>query len=196
MGVKAYGSSGGDFTPAPEGTHNAVCVDVIDLGLIERTYEGKTTNDPMVRIVWQLEEEDEDGRRFTVGARYKLSLHEKANLRKMLDTWRGVAFSKDDLKDGWDLDNLIGAPALVTVQHNEREGKVYANVQAVTRLPKSMLRLEADGYTRKQDREAEDRSVQSPPSPGPNVDRAAKRHGMTAPPPPRAVEPVDDDLPF
>ena len=33
--------TGGDFTPAPAGTHAAVCVDVIDLGVIEVNYQGK-----------------------------------------------------------------------------------------------------------------------------------------------------------
>ena len=37
-----FAKAGGSFTPAPAGTHCAVCVDVVDHGLIEVTYQGKT----------------------------------------------------------------------------------------------------------------------------------------------------------
>jgi hypothetical protein len=33
--------AGGSFTPAPEGTHTAICVDVVDLGQVEDIFQGK-----------------------------------------------------------------------------------------------------------------------------------------------------------
>lgn len=32
---------GGDYMPHPEGIHPAVCVDVIDLGLVETEFQGQ-----------------------------------------------------------------------------------------------------------------------------------------------------------
>jgi hypothetical protein len=38
------------FTPAPEGLHQAVCVDVVDLGLAEGPWGAK----PTVELRWEL----------------------------------------------------------------------------------------------------------------------------------------------
>lgn len=200
MAILAKKTGGGDFTPAPEGNHSAVCVDIVDLGDIERTYEGRSSLDHMVRIVWEIDEVDEHGNRFLVFGRYKNSLHEKASLRKLLDSWRGVPFSAKDLDEGFDLEKLLGKPCLVNIVHNEgKEGKTYANVTAVTRLPKGMPPLEPSGdYTRVQDRDgyvppgtdapASSGDGASGPPPAP----ASK----TVPPAKTRVEVAEDDLPF
>ncbi len=59
--AKATGG-GGTFEPAPAGVHSAVCVDVVDLGIVEATYEGKTTKKHKIRVVWQIGEDREDVR--------------------------------------------------------------------------------------------------------------------------------------
>ena len=48
--------AGGDFIPAPEGSHIGVLVDVVDLGLVSITNNGKTESKRMVRLVWQIAE--------------------------------------------------------------------------------------------------------------------------------------------
>lgn len=135
---------GKDFAPAPEGMWAAVCVDVIDKGEVETTWGLK----PKVRIVWEIESLMDDGRRFIIGKTYTSSLHEKATLRKDLKGWRGRDFTADELR-AFDLETVLGAPARLLVQHDEREGIVYANVTAVLKAePKR--RLTASGtYTRK-----------------------------------------------
>ena len=52
--VMAQGSSGKKYTPAPAGTHQAVCVDVVDLGVIEKTWQGKTRRQPCVQFRFQI----------------------------------------------------------------------------------------------------------------------------------------------
>jgi hypothetical protein len=70
------------FTPAPEGLHQAVCVDVVDLGLVEGPWGAK----PTVELRWELDlTHDETGRPFLVSKRYTLTLNEKGNLRPMLE---------------------------------------------------------------------------------------------------------------
>src|SRR5262245_30006045 len=93
---------------APDGLHAAVCVDVINLGDVATNWGTK----PKVRIVWQLADEDPTTRRrYVVSRMYTLSLGPKASLRRDLESWRGKAFSPEELLGGFDLLRLIGANA-------------------------------------------------------------------------------------
>lgn len=136
------------FQPCPEGLHHAVCVDVVDLGLVKSAFGDKLK----VRIVWQIEELNDHQHRFTARKNYNLTLHEKATLRKDLEAWRGVKFTEDQLK-GFDLEKLIGANCQIQVVHDlSDEGSVYANVQAVVPAPKNVPRLTPLDFTRDRDR--------------------------------------------
>jgi len=138
------------FTPAPEGLHQAVCVDVVDLGLVNTQWGDKHK----VELRWQLDEvNQETGRRFDVRARYTLSLSEKANLRKNLETWRGRKFTGEELK-GFDLEKLIGVNCQLQVIHNlSDEGKTYANVQAIVPHNAKAPKIQPLDYVREKDRE-------------------------------------------
>ena len=138
-----------NYTPAPEGLHHAVAVDVIDLGVLQTNWGDKHK----VRLVWQIEEENaETGRRFEVRKQYNLSLHEKATLRKDLEAWRGRKFTDEELK-GFDLEKLLGANAQVqVVQDISEDGSIYANVQAVVPAPKNVAKLHPQDYVRVKDR--------------------------------------------
>src|SRR5262249_13697382 len=121
---------------APEGTHAAVCVDVIDLGMVEETYSGKTQQKHKVEIVWQVDGLD-GGTPFLVRRRYTCSLHEKATLRRDLESWRGRGFTDQELQS-FDLEALLSTPCLLNVIHESRNGSIFANVAGVMRLPKDM----------------------------------------------------------
>lgn len=137
------------FTPAPEGLFQAVCVDVVDLGLVKSQYGEKHK----VEIRWQLDlicKETE--RRYDVRRWFTLSLHEKASLRQTLETWRGRKFTPEELK-GFDLERLIGVNCQVQVIHNlSDEGRTYANVQAVVPAPAKVPKIAPLDYVREQDR--------------------------------------------
>jgi hypothetical protein len=145
-------ASGSNFVPAPAGAHAAVSVDVVDLGTLEVTYAGKTKKQHKIEIVWQIAEDMEDGRPYRVKKRYTLSLHEKAGLRKDLESWRGRAFTDAEL-DGFDVESVIGVPCLLNVIHNASGGSVYANVSTIMRLPKGMTAPTQRDYVRVIDRE-------------------------------------------
>lgn len=138
------------YTPAPEGLHNACCVDVVDLGIVQGTYGPKHK----VRLVWQLDLVDEDrGRRFDVARVYTLSLHERAALRKDLESWRGRKFTDLEL-DGFDLERLISVPAQVQVTHDlGDDGTLYANVSTVIPPAKGAPKLVPQDYVRAKDRQ-------------------------------------------
>ena len=137
----------GTYTPAPEGVHDAVCCDVADLGVVETTWQGEIKSQHKVRLVWQLATKMEDGRPFSIGRRYGLTLHEKSSLFKDLKTWFGKA-----PPDNFDLEKLIGQNCQIVVVHNERDGSTYANVQSVLKAGKAKLKVDPD-FVRFKDRE-------------------------------------------
>lgn len=138
MGRFASDTGGGDFTPAPEGTHIARCVELIDIGTHHGEYQGAPTVRNQVIVRWELPGEtiDIDGKPqpMLVSKFYTNSLGEKANLRADLIAWRGKAFTPEELMK-FDLMAVLGKPCLLTVVHNEK-GK--AKVSAVSGLPKGM----------------------------------------------------------
>ena len=139
------------FTPCPEGLHQAVCVDVVDLGLQKGVYGEKHK----AEIRWQTELMNEDAqpaRRFQLRKWYTISLHEKSNLRKDLECWRGRKFTEAEL-DGFDLEKLLGANCQLQVIHNlSDEGKTYDNVQAIVPHNARVPKIAPQDYTRQQDR--------------------------------------------
>jgi hypothetical protein len=151
MPIIATAGDSKSYTPAPAGAHVAVCVDVIDKGILEVTYAGKTKKQHKVSLVWQLDETRDDGKRHLVYKRYTLSLNEKATLRKDLESWRGKAFTRDE-EMGFDVESVIGANCLLNVQHNTVADKTYANVVAVMPLARGMGKLAIVDYTREKDR--------------------------------------------
>jgi|ERR1035437_8976010 hypothetical protein len=147
-----YAKSGASFTPAPQGTHAAVCVDVVDLGNLKVTFGGKEKEQHKIKIVWQIEEARDDGKPFQVAKRYTCSLHEKASLRKDLESWRGRPFTGPELEQ-FDLEVLLNVGCFVNVVHAVKGGETYANVSAVIKLPKAMVAPTQRDYVRVCDRE-------------------------------------------
>ena len=122
---------GGNFEMAPAGTHVATCYRIIDLGTQKTNWQGtekaqhKLAGDKMA-----------DGRPFTVSKRYTASLHEKAGLRKDLESWRGRKFTADELK-AFNISKLLGISCMLCVTHDHKDGgKTYVNVSSVMGLPK------------------------------------------------------------
>lgn len=155
MAIVAKKSGGGNFTPAPGGSWGAVCCDVVDLGIVESTFSGKAKKQHKIRVVWQIDENMESGKPFLVSQRYTLSLHEKAGLRKDLESWRGRPFTEEEL-EGFDVETVIGAPCLLSVVQAVSGGNVYANVKGVMKLPRGMQAIRVRDYIRVVDRKPED----------------------------------------
>jgi hypothetical protein len=169
-------ASAGDskmFTPAPEGVHQAVCVDVIDRGWLPNQFK-PGTEQHKVDLAWQINELRDDGERFVVYKRYTLSLNEKATLRHDLESWRGRPFTREE-EMGFDVETIIGANCLINVQHKpSKDGsRTYANVMSVMPLIKGMPKMQAEGYERYEpadDETAEDTRVYDEHQPPPLTD--------------------------
>lgn len=125
-----------NFELAPEGTHVARCVQLIDLGTQYSEYWKKSSH--KLLIGWELPTElQENGEPFLVWNRYTLSLAPKSALRHDLEAWRSKAFTEDELS-GFDLADVVGAPCLVTVNHRKDGDKTYANVTGVAAVLKGV----------------------------------------------------------
>lgn len=143
MSIIAKDSGGGSFTPAPEGTHVARCISVVDLGTQRVEWKGEEKHQRKVRVAWELPDETienkETGalRPMVVAKNYTLSLHEKAGLRHDLEAWRGRAFTEAE-RAGFDIAKLVAATCLLTIVHKRVDDKVYANVTTVSKIPRTM----------------------------------------------------------
>jgi hypothetical protein len=144
--IATAGADSANFTPAPEGVHQAVCVDVIDKGMQPNKFKNGALQ-RKIDIAWQIDERRDDGKRFVVYKRYTLSLNEKATLRHDLESWRGRKFTRDE-EMGFDVETVIGVNCLINVQHNSSGERTYANVVSVMPLVKGMPKIAADGYQR------------------------------------------------
>lgn len=152
MPIIATAGESKNFTPAPEGTHQAVCVDVIDRGMKPNAFKAGALQ-RKIDVAWQIDEARDDGKRFVVYKRYTLSLHEKSNLRKDLESWRGKAFTLAE-EMGFDVETVIGANCLINVQHHEGNDRTFANVVSVMPLIRGMQKLFPSDYARVVDEDA------------------------------------------
>ena len=138
--------------PVPEeGLHAAVLVDAVNLGTLESQWGPKEK----VSLIFELETEDENGKRFIVGKRFTRSLNEKSSLRKFLEKWRGSKYTPDELRQGVNLENLVGQNATLFVVLNETEERVFVNLESVIpyKNKNGEVVLPSGDYTRVKDRE-------------------------------------------
>lgn len=149
MGLFASeGGSGQDFERPADGVCRGVCADVIDLGVLPG-YEGKPTR--KVALVFQVDQDGKDGKPLQVQQWFSLSMNEKANLRKFLESWRGRRFEIGEAGK-FDLLTLVGANALLTLVTSKpnKDNKVYSNIQAISPLMKGMEQLTVRDYQRRE----------------------------------------------
>jgi len=159
MAIIAKREGGKDFKPAPEGQWPAVCCDAVDMGMVKVTFENKTMEKHKARLVFMIPETDPDfdDKQFIVSATFNLTMHEKGRLRPFLESWRGKKYTDKETDAGVDIEKMVGVDALIQIVHNTgSNGKTYANVDSIMRLPKGMEKVVNDGYTRVKDREETD----------------------------------------
>ena len=135
-------SSGVSFTPHPAGQFVAQAVDVIDLG--ERVDDGKSFGNPpslqrKCVIMFRTGETNELGKLTDIGQEFTVSMNEKANLRKFLESWRGEKYSESQVMEGVPLHKLTGYFALITTTiETSRQGRKYGKILNAVPVPKAM----------------------------------------------------------
>lgn len=132
-------ASEGEFKLTPSGSHLAICIGVIDLGTQKSVYEGKEKHARKVRLVWELcNEKRDDGTILTTGKSYTNSLGDRATLRAHLQSWRGRAFTPEELKR-FDLTAIVGKPCVLTIIHEAKNGGgMRDSIASITGVMKGM----------------------------------------------------------
>lgn len=139
--MKLPENSGADYAPTPMGQHTAILTRLIDLG----TQPGSSKYpDPKRKVLfgWEIPEHriefERDGEKVSGPVmhfeRWTLSSGQKSIMRQRLEAWRGVPFSDADFGN-FDLQTLLGVPALMQITHDPKDGTVYANLTAIMKLP-------------------------------------------------------------
>lgn len=195
-----------DFKPHPEGIHPAVCVDVMDLGMVKSEFQGQERMVHKVRLVFESEQITDDGRRCTISKNFTASLHQKAKLAEFLGKWRGRPVLPGE---SIDLGKLIGANCTLVISHQQNAvGKVYGNIDAISKPTKKLIA--SGGYDPAAARQrlaewkakaavtsanaaAPKAAARAPQQPAPVPQGSATHTKSNAP---QAAQVSDDDIPF
>ena len=147
MSLIISASGGGNFPerkPLEAGAYAAVCDMIVDLG-VQPSPGGQFAPKRTLMVRFQIPSErveiTKNGETKSLPAVISrtlgLSLNEKATLRQLLQSWRGKAFTSEELKR-FDLANVLGKPAFINVTHSVKGEKTYANLTSIMPLPKGM----------------------------------------------------------
>lgn len=148
MGFIASDAGGGNFKRVPAGVFIGRCYSLIDLGTQSTDGQYGQKQQHKIKIGWELFGDDDEGNPLTIDVdgvempmtiskSYTVSLHEKANLRKELASWRGRDFTDEEAK-AFDVSKLVGAYCMLNVTTSETNGKTYSNVASLTPLPSAL----------------------------------------------------------
>ena len=129
------------------GMYHAVCTMVIDLG-IQCVPAFKMQKVHQVRIFWEIVSET-----ITIGEKeyprlvskdFTLSLSANSNLRKALESWRGVAFTEEDLQGGFDFRKLCGVNGQLMMMPKPGKKGSYTAISGIIPLQQGMHRIKPE----------------------------------------------------
>jgi hypothetical protein len=129
------------------GNYVARCYRMVEIGTVDEEFLGVKKQMHKVRIGWELPTElktfnPEKGEQpCVIDKEYTLSLADKANLRKDLQSWRGKAFS-DDEAEAFDITKLLGVPCMLNIIHVQGKKdptKTYQAIGSVSPMPKGLV---------------------------------------------------------
>ncbi len=145
MGIYATKPENTEFAKVEPGTYMARCYSMIEIGHVEEEYKGQMKNVHKVVLSWELPDElavfkeDRGPEPYVVSKKYTLSMSEKANLRKDLEGWRGMAFTELEAAR-FDITKLLGVPCILSIIHEVSKtdpNKTYVKVQSISKLMKN-----------------------------------------------------------
>jgi hypothetical protein len=134
-------AGGGNFEkrdPTPSGLHAARCVALYEIGTVEDVFEGQAKSQFKVSIGFELPNHlldfEENGvavkKPAMISQTFTLSAHEKAKLRKFMESWRGAKY-KDGEFENVDLSRMLGVTCMLNVIHTTKGENTYANIDSV-----------------------------------------------------------------
>ena len=141
--MKASASSGNaQKKTAPQGAHIGRCYQIIDLGTTEdKKFGGRKRK---VQFLFELPnelavfDESKGEQPFYVRTSMTLSMSEKANLRKFIESWIGKSMT-DKEASNFEIMDLLGIPAMLNVAHRTTDAGTFANIMSISPLPKGIV---------------------------------------------------------
>lgn len=145
MAIIATTNSKGQSTPIEAGTYVARCYSMIYMGTLTEEFQGQIKHQKKVRVTFELPTElkiykAENGEQpQVIGKEFTLSMHEKGTLRKMLQSWRGKAFT-DAEAASFDITKLLGKSCMLSIVHKvSKTGNTYAEISTISTMMKGMV---------------------------------------------------------
>lgn len=131
-------------TLAPEGTHHAVVVGLIEIGTVEGEWKGQVKMQSKIRLTFELPEETkvwkegEEAKPLVVSQEYTFSMAPKANLRAIIEGVIGTSLL-DHEADAFDVEEILGKNCLISIKHKtSNAGNKYVIVDTTAPLMKGM----------------------------------------------------------
>lgn len=128
--------------PLEAGTYPARCFAIVLSGTVHnQTYDKDVT---YINFGFEIPSESVkvggDVTPRSIWARYTWpGTHEKASLRKMLEQWRGKAFTDDEIRKGFPFSKILGTPCILNLTADPTpSGDVYNHISSVSKLMKGM----------------------------------------------------------
>jgi hypothetical protein len=122
--------------PHPEGVYGAVCVDLVDLGMVDDEWNGQRKLVRKLRLLFETDYRDETGKAGLMAKTFTASLHQKSKLAGFMGTWRGRPVVPGESVD---LKKLVGASCTLVISHRQNAvGRTYAAIDAVSKPTKKV----------------------------------------------------------
>jgi hypothetical protein len=139
-----------DFVLPPAGNHAAVCCGVVYCGTVPKEFEGKPKMKKVVYLYFELSntnhvfDANKGPEPFVIRQEYSLSMGKNANLRKMLEGWRGQPFTDAEAAK-FNIFSIVKAPCQVNLvkkisKANKERIEVYSVSQLMAGVPVPTLR--------------------------------------------------------
>ena len=129
----------------PAGNYIARCYSMVHVGTVKEEVLGEMKVQNKCRITWELPtelrvfDEAKGEQPLVISKEYTLSMHEKSNLRKDLESWRGKQFTEEQAKS-FDITKLLGVACMLNIIHKvTKSGSDYATISNISSIPKGFV---------------------------------------------------------
>lgn len=126
------------------GNHVAICYSIVHIGTHMKSYLGsdeKPVNEVTITFELPNKRKEFDGveKPMVIGKTYTLTLDERGNLRKDLQSWLGRNLTDDEVADGFDLAQMLGKSCLLNIIHGmSKKNTAFAKISNVSPLVEGM----------------------------------------------------------
>lgn len=117
------------------GTYGSWIYSIVEIGTCKYQFKGEEiiARKLLMTFSYML-----DGQQYFLRKEYTISLHEKSNLRKDIQTIRGKKFTEEELSK-FDIDILVGKPLMITIEMETAiNGNEYPKIISLSPIPKGM----------------------------------------------------------